>query len=70
MNLADITARVKRLERLSMGLMKELVIIGKGEDPLLHLERRAYMKGLRDGLSGVEGARVVLVKAVQRLNPA
>jgi hypothetical protein len=32
-----------------------------------HLERRAYLGAIRDGLAGVEEARVVLAKARQRL---
>jgi hypothetical protein len=36
-------------------------------DPLLYLERRAYLGAIRDALAGVEEARVVLAKARQRL---
>jgi hypothetical protein len=32
-------------------------------NPLLHLERRAYLDAMRDALAGVEEARVVLAKA-------
>src|SRR4051794_11793365 len=48
-------ARYDRLEALSMGLAKEVVIIGKGNDPLLYLERRAYVAALRDAVAGGRG---------------
>jgi hypothetical protein len=67
MQLTDIRRRVKRLERLSMGLAKELDIIGKGEDPLLYRERKQYLESMRNALSGTEAARVILARAAQRL---
>jgi hypothetical protein len=36
-------------------------------DPLLYLERRAYLGAIRDALADVEAARVVFAKARQRL---
>jgi hypothetical protein len=66
-NLSDLSARVERLDQLSRGLAKEEVLIRRGDDPLLYLERKAYLAAIGDALSGVEGARVVLVKARQRL---
>jgi len=33
----------------------------------LYLERRAYLNGIQDALAGVEGARVPLALARQRL---
>jgi hypothetical protein len=36
-------------------------------DPLLDLERRAYLGAIRDALAGVDAARAVLAKARQRL---
>jgi hypothetical protein len=39
MTLDHIAARIKRLESLSMAFAKEQFIIGKGDDPLLYLER-------------------------------
>jgi hypothetical protein len=38
------------------------------DDPLLYLERQAYLANLRGMLGGVEAARVVLVKVWQRLD--
>ena len=37
------------------------------DESLLYLERKAYHKAIRDVLAGVEAARVVLAKAIQRL---
>jgi hypothetical protein len=67
MNLADITARVTRLERLSIGLAKEIYIWQQCNDPLLYVERREFLNAMRDVHSGIESARVALVKAKQRL---
>ena len=67
MNLADLLARVRRLDHLSRGLAKEVSMWRKADDPLLYLERRTYMKGIQDALAGVEEARVALVKVCQRL---
>jgi hypothetical protein len=65
--LADIRPRGKRLERLSMGLAKDLSIIDAGEDPHWYRERKPYLEGFRQALAGVEGARVILARAAQRL---
>jgi hypothetical protein len=64
---ADIQARKKNLEQLSLGFMKETGLIGEHDDPLLYLERLAYWKALRDALTGIEVARVTLAKALRRL---
>jgi hypothetical protein len=67
MNLSDLSARVERLDQLSRGLAKEVILIRQGDDPLLYLERKAYLGAIQDALSGVEAARVTLAKARQRL---
>jgi hypothetical protein len=67
---AGVAARVVRLHELSIGLAREDVLIGKGQDSLLYLERKAYLAAIRDALAGVEGARVVLARARQRLTDA
>ena len=67
MNLADLTARVRRLDELARGLAKEVTLWKACDDPLLYLERKAYLKGIQDALAGVEEARVTLVKVYQRL---
>jgi hypothetical protein len=53
--------------RLSRGLAKEAILIREGNDPLLYLERKAYLGAIQDTLAGVEAARVTLAKARQRL---
>jgi len=65
--LADLTARVHRLEQLTRGLAKEVVLWKKCADPLLFLERKAYLDAIQSGLASLDGARVVLAQARQRL---
>jgi hypothetical protein len=67
MNLIDLESRVNRLDQLSHGLAKEEILVKKGNDPLLYRERQDYLAAIRAALSGVEGARVTLAKARQRL---
>ena len=67
MNLADLQARVRRLDQLARGLAKEVSLWKACDDPLLYLERKAYLGGIQDALAGAESARVVLAKVVQRL---
>jgi hypothetical protein len=66
-NLPDLAARCRRLETLTIGLMRESQIMAAGDDPLLYLERRAYLMGLQAACSGLENARVILAKARQRI---
>jgi hypothetical protein len=66
MTLADLAARVRRLDELMRGLAKELALWKEGNDPLLYLERQAYLKAIGEALTGIETARVVLAKAQQR----
>jgi hypothetical protein len=58
---------VGRLDELAHSLAKELVQVGKPDDPLLYFERKGYLVALGRVLSGVEEARVVLARALQRL---
>ncbi len=66
-SLSDIAARGRRLGELARGLSREVSLWQEGNDPLLYLERRAYLKGVQDALAGLEDARVVLARARQRL---
>jgi hypothetical protein len=66
-DVADIAARCHRLEALFIGLMRECQVMGAGDDPLLYLERRAYLSALQQACSGLENARVTLARARQRL---
>jgi hypothetical protein len=68
MNAAALSARERRLDQLSRGIALEISVVAKADDPLLYLERQAYLANLRGILGGVEAARVVLVKARQRLD--
>jgi hypothetical protein len=63
----DLLARVRRLDELTRGLARELALWKQGNDPLLYLERRAYVNAMQDALAGLEEARVVLSQVVQRI---
>ena len=67
MNLADLKARECRLDELARGLAKEVTLWKACNDPLLYLERKAYLNAIQDALKGVETARVLLAKVCQRL---
>jgi hypothetical protein len=43
---------------------------GEGNDPLLYLERKAYLAAVQAAVSDLESARVVLAKAWQRIEGA
>jgi hypothetical protein len=65
--ITDIDGRLRRLEQLTRGLAKEVVVWREGSDPLLYLERKAYLNAIQDALAGLEAARVVLARASHRL---
>ena len=67
MNLTELTARILRLDRLAQVLAEEVTFGDEGEDPLRYLEERTYVNALLDALAGVQGARITLAKARQRL---
>jgi hypothetical protein len=67
MSAADPSARLHLLDALSRGLAMELQIVGKADDLMLYVGRSEYLAAMRRVLNGVEGARVVLVKARQRI---
>jgi hypothetical protein len=64
---ADVEKRLCRLEELTRGLSKEVALWKEGNDPLLYLERKSYLNAIQDALAGVEAARVVLARALQRM---
>jgi len=70
MTSADLQRRASRLALLAAGLAREASHIRTAEAPLLWLERRAYFDALRDAASDLESARLVLAKALQRLQGA
>jgi hypothetical protein len=65
--VGDVEARLRRLEELTRGLAREVGLWKEGNDPLLYLERRAYLNGVQDALAGAEAARVALARVLQRL---
>jgi hypothetical protein len=67
MRMLSLEARVQRLEELSRGLAREVLLWKEGNDLLLYAERRAYLSAIQNALSGIEDARVVLARARQRL---
>jgi hypothetical protein len=67
MTREDMMARVRRLDQLARGLAKEVALWRKGDDPLLYLERKAYLGAIQDALAGAEAARVILAKVCHRL---
>jgi hypothetical protein len=68
MNVEDLALRLRRLDQLSRGLAKELVLWQKCHDPLLRQERLDYLGGIQAAYSGIEAARVIMAKAYRRLS--
>jgi hypothetical protein len=68
LSIDDLRSRARRLEELTRGLAREIAVVGDADDPLLYLERRAYLNAIADALAGVDAARVVLARAVQRID--
>ena len=66
MSAADLTARIRRLERLASGVARETQLVGES-DIFLYRERREYLDAPQGMASGLESARVALVKAQQRM---
>jgi hypothetical protein len=67
MTLADLTVRVRRLEELTRALAKEVLRWKECNDPLLYMERRAYLEAMQNALAELDDARAVLAQALQRL---
>jgi hypothetical protein len=63
----DIPSRIARLDELTRALHREELLIRQCQDPLLYLERQAYLAALDVTVHGLESARVVLAKAMQRM---
>jgi hypothetical protein len=68
MTFDQLAARIRRLERLAMGLRREQQSFGQRGDPLTPAERAAYLEGLRVAATALEAARVPLTTAWRRLN--
>jgi len=67
LTLADVSARIRRLDELTRGLAKEVLLWRDASNPLLYLEHKAYLNAIQDALAGMESARVVLAQARQRI---
>jgi hypothetical protein len=67
MTLNDLIARVRRLEKLTQGLALEVALWKECNDPLLYLERKAYLHSIQDALAAAERARQILAGTCQRL---
>ena len=61
MSAAALSARVRRLDQLALGVAREVQLVGQ-DDFLLYVERREYLTALHRMCAGLEGARVVLAK--------
>ena len=48
LELADVKARIERLDQLARGLAKEVGLQRGAEDVLLFRERRQYLRGIQD----------------------
>jgi hypothetical protein len=65
--LADIKARITRLEQLARGLAREVTLQKEDDGPLLFRERRQYLHAIQDALVGADEARVGLAGVVKRM---
>ncbi len=67
--IAGAAVVFRRLDKLSRGLAKEISIVDKADDPMLRVERQAYLAGMHQVVAGIEKARVTfLAKARQRID--
>lgn len=67
LGLADLKARIVRLEQLARGLGREVALQRGAEDLLLAREREQYLNAVSDALAGAKAARVVLEAMVKRM---
>ena len=64
--LKGMQDRVARLEQLQDGLSREVALWRGKQSPLMDAERRVYLNGVQDIIKGLDDARVVMAKALQR----
>jgi hypothetical protein len=67
MNAAALSARIRRLEQVSVGVALETLFVGQA-NIFLYVERLEYLTPLHKMCAALESARVVLAKARQRLD--
>ncbi len=53
--VADLPVRVRRLEEMTRALAKEVLRWKECDDPLLFMERKAYLDGMQNALAGLPG---------------
>jgi hypothetical protein len=63
-------ARIRRLAKMTKNLTKEGERITTAETPLMPLERRPYLLAIQQMIAGLVEAKVVLVKALPRIEKA
>jgi hypothetical protein len=66
LNTADLVARVRRLEELASGLGWEVQLWQGDAGALLPMERKRYLGLVQDRIAGLDAARVVLMRALDR----
>jgi len=67
LHLHSIRPRIPRLRELVAELVQEYLLVQSQESPLRDGERRAYLIGIQEAIAGLDQARVVLGKAVRRV---
>jgi hypothetical protein len=67
LTVRDLRGRVTRLERLAMGLSREVLLQRGAQDILLYRERKQYLGAFQDALASIEPARVTIARAVRWL---
>jgi hypothetical protein len=67
LQLHTIKPRLPRLRELVAELVQEYLIVKQQDSPLRDGERRAYLIGIQEAIAGLDEARVVLGKAVMRV---
>jgi len=67
LQLQNIKPRIPRLRELVAELVQDYLLVQSQESPLLDGERRAYLIGIQEAIAGLDQARVVLGKAVRRI---
>jgi hypothetical protein len=56
LELADLKARIARLDQLARGLAQEVGLQRGEEDVLQFRERKQYLAGIQEALAGAEAA--------------
>jgi len=67
LQLRVIKPRVGRLRELVAQLVQDIMLVKSHESPLLDVARLAYLIGIQEAIAGLDQARVVLGKAIRRI---